>query len=266
LFAARRPGTDWIARSQRGPLRGCGAVVAGALGAQTLLTLPLATLLPLALGAPTRADALVALPAPADGMLGASSPRLRFPAYGFAAREVRLRPLAAPPAGPLQPSRVRVLLDGSLLPAEPAFDASGQLARLGFQPRAVGTLEVEFAGGTVPLLFAPGSVVLVGAAQYWNGWNGVLAALAYLAPTFAALAFGCLCGAGAGLATVLAVVASLLFVQTLGGAGPADEALRAVQRGHWIPAELRFSSWFPSIAAGSAAMILAMMLRRRPRR
>jgi hypothetical protein len=52
----------------------------------------------------------------------------------------------------------------------------------------------------------------------------------------------------------------------MGGAGPADDALRGLLRGHWLPARSTFSQWLPSLAAGSLAMILTMVLRRRPRR
>jgi hypothetical protein len=90
--------------------------------------------------------------------------------------------------------------------------------------------------------------------------------LVYVAPTFVALAAGCLCGTAAAIGTVLTVVITLLFVQTMGGAGPADDALRGLLRGHWLPARSTFSQWLPSLAAGSLAMILTMVLRRRPRR
>jgi hypothetical protein len=266
LFAARRPGRDQIERLQRGPLRGCGAALAGALLAQFVLTLPLTTGFARLLGAPATAVAHVPLDGPPLARLDAAQPRLTFPIGEGVLDEIRLRPLTAPPTGAWQPTRVRVRLDGEPATGEVVFEQAHQLVRVPAPPHAVHTLDLEFVAGTVPLWFLPGSVVAVQAGARPALWNGALAALAYLLPGFVALAIALLLGRMAALPTVLTTIGGLLFVQTIGGAGPADEAVRALLRGRWLLAGGTISSWLPSLATGSLAMIAAMLLRRRHRR
>jgi hypothetical protein len=263
LFAARRPGADQVARLQRGPWRGCGAAVAGALLAQLVLTLPLTLLFARWLGAPATATAHVALSPPPAPLLDAGRSRLEFAVGGRVLGELQLRPFAAPPAGAWQATRVRVRLDGEPAPDELVFEQTLQLARLALPARAVDTLALEFVAGTVPLLFPRGTVVAVEAHARAGSWNGVAAALTWLLPSFVALAFGLVCGTAAGLPTVLTAIGGLLCVQTIGGAGPADDAVLALLRGHWLGTVDTFSTWIPSLAAGSLAMIGGMLLRRR---
>lgn len=267
LFAARRPGHDQIERLQRGPLRGCGAVLAGALLAQLVLTVPLLTGFARLLGAPATAVAHVELAVPPQPLLAATQPRLSFPVGSRVLGEIRLRPAAGPPTGPWQPTRVRVHLAGEADPAaEVTFEQTLQLARVMLPARAVHTLGLEFVSGTVPLLFARGSVVAVEAGTGSGLWNGVQTAWIYLLPSFVALALAMLFGTVATLPTVLTAVGGLLFVGTIGGAGPADEAVRSLLRGHQVLAGHTFSACVPSLVAGSLAMIVAMLLRRRPGR
>ncbi len=267
LFAARRPGRDQIERLQRGRLRGCGAVIAGAMLAQFVLTLPLVTGFARLLGAPALATAHAELAAPSQPLLGPANPRLTFAVGGRVLDEIRLRPLAAPPLGAFQPARVRVRLDDEPEPvAELTFAESGQLTCVPVPARYVGLLDLEYLGGTVPLLFLRGSVVVVETGARPGLWNGVFAAAIYLLPGFVALALALLCGATAALSTVLVAIGGLLFVQTIGGAGPADDAVLGLLRGRWLPTGLTFSAWFPSLMAGSMAMIAAMLLRPRLRR
>jgi len=268
LFAARAPGADWLVRLQRGPLHGCGAVVAGALLAQLLLLKPLLPALARGLGAPAGARAHLELQPPLQPLLNEQQRHLAFavPA-GTVAIELHLRPLAALPAGAWRRSRITVRADGELLTtAEIAFAETGEFRRVVFAPRAIAHLELELLDGTVPLFFPPGSTTLVGAHEFDTLWNGLFAALLSLLPTFVALGFACLCGTVAALPTVLAVTGVLLFVQTIGGAGPLEPALRHLLRGHWLPATGVFRACLPSLAVGSLAMIAAMLLRRRLRR
>ncbi|MBX3462024.1 MAG: hypothetical protein KF830_02550 [Planctomycetes bacterium] len=265
LVAARRQGADLVARLQRGPLRGCGAAVAGALLAQFVLTLPLATVFARWLGAPARAVVVVELPSPPRPLLAAGQPPLTFALGGRRLREVHLRPLAGPPTGAFEPATVEVRCDGERI-GTATLAESRQHVRIAAPPRPVQTLELTHAGGTVPLLFGPGSVTAVEAAERSAAWNGTTAAVVWLLPSFVALAVALLCGAHAALPTALTAAFGLLFVQTVGGAGPADAAVRALLRGHWVGATVPFSAWLPSLAAGSLAMIVAMLLRRRPGR
>lgn len=267
-FTARSPGTDWIERVRRGPLAGCGAVLCGALAAQLALTLPLTTWLARGLGAPATAVGHVPLPAPQpSAVLSPERPQLGFtvPPAGAAAA-IELRPLTAPPGGTLVASRLVVRGDGERLGArEIEFDSSGQTARLTFAPRPLREIRIELVAGNVPLFFPDGAVVIVEAGERNGAANGVLCAAVWLLPTFVALALACLCGAVAARPTVLTVAFAVLVMLTLAGVGPANAALLALLRGHWLTQTGIFTAGAPSLAAGSAAMIAAMLLRRRHR-
>lgn len=271
LFAARRPGADWARRLQRGPLQGCGAAIAGALLAQMLLTLPLTTLLARGLGAPATAAVHHALPpVPPQPVLAPGQARLDFvlPAgAGPEYSELHLRPLAAMPVAEFRSSRVEVFADGERLTAsDPVWSQTGQFVRLPFAPRPIHRLELRLAEGTVPLFFPTGSVELVEARGRSGWWNGTLLALVALVPTFLALALGCLCGAAAALPTLATLLVGCLLVLTVGGIGPFDAALQQTLRGRWLGSTAVFPQCIPSLALGSVAMILAMLLRRRSRR
>lgn len=266
-FAARTPGADVVVRLQRGPLRGSGAAIAAALTAQLLLSLPLTTLLARALGAPPTARAYVAATAVGQPLLESRTPRLPFTVPGaVTASGVELRPLAGLPAGALQPSRVVLVLDGVAVDSAPAtFEQTNQLARFAFAPTLVTAVELRLEGGNVPLLFPPGAVTLIESAARSTLANGCIAALLAAGAAFVSLAFACLAGVGAARPTVITVVAVLLFLTTVGRVGPGTTVLLPLLRGQWIPGSGVFTATLSSLAAGSAAMILTMLLRRRTR-
>lgn len=262
-FARARPGRDWVDRAQRGWTGGIGGAIAGALLAQFVLTLPLTTVLAALLGAPGAAHSHVALRASTLPVLDAQRPRLTFPVpTGEAVGEVWLRPLVGLPSGAWQGTTVDVFADGERLPAlGGAFVDNRQLARVRFPGRTIRELTVVHTAGTLPLLFEEQSIGVVGDADHSNLANGALLALLALLPTFVALALAGCCGLAAGLATVLAVVASALFLQTLGGLGAFDAALLALLRGQWLAASAHFPRTAPSLALGCTAMIATMVLR-----
>ncbi|MCA8951590.1 MAG: hypothetical protein KDE27_18935, partial [Planctomycetes bacterium] len=242
------------------------AVIAGALAAQLVLTLPITTLVARGLGAPAAAAARHELPAPgSQPWLVARDPLLVYDidlAAEIAAIEVR--PLTAPPTGPLEPSLVDVRTPaGDLLGAAIPFDQNGQSARIDLAPQTLPRLELALAGGNVPLFFPAGAVVVVEAAPRSGLANGCIAAALMLLPTFVALAVACLCGAVAAPPTVLTVAFAVIFLLTVGGLGPGDSTLLALLRGDWLPSTGIFAASASSLAAGSVAMIAAMLLRRR---
>lgn len=271
-FAARRAGSDWMLRLQRGPIAGLGAAIAGALAAQFVLALIVVLALGRLLHAPDTAVAHVAVDPPAGALLAheGHTIALTLPAP-IDAVELQLRPIAGPPAGALVPTRLDVFADGVRLPTgtaapDVAVEQSGELLHLTFPKRRLTTLRIVQTAGNVPLLFNEGSVVAIAADPHPGTWNALIAALAYVVPTFVALALGVLCGRAAAAPTVQVVVASLLFVQTLGGAGPADDTFAGLMRGRWLLADGVFSRSVPSLGAGSLAMIAAMVLHRNRRR
>jgi hypothetical protein len=263
-FARARPGQQWIDRLQRGRLGGVGGAIAGALLAQLALTLPLTTALAAWLGAPKTAHAHAALVADGDGLLTADRPRvvLRVPGGGPIG-EVWLRPQVGLPAGPFVATTLALFADGERLDAAPTFADNRQLARIVFAPRPVRELALERAAGTAPLWFAPDSAVAVGAAARPHVVNGAVVAALALLPTFVALALAALCGLGAALPTVIAVVAGTLVVTTVGGLGVFDPALLALFRGQAAAACWVFPAGAPSLGVGCLAMIVTMFLRAR---
>ncbi|MCA8975437.1 MAG: hypothetical protein KDC98_12005 [Planctomycetes bacterium] len=266
-FSTGRTGRDIVARLERDPWQGCAAVGAAALAAQFILTLPLATAFARGLGAPTTVRAHLAVAPPPSPQLGPEARQLRFelPA-AVEAIAIELRPLAAPPVGQLRPSRVLVAADGEpLMATAAAFDQSGQMARIDFRPRPIRTLTFSFEEGSVPLFFPAGSVIVVASAEHGLLANGIWAALIALIPTFVALAIACLCGAAAALPVVATTALVVLFVLTIGGVGPGSTALLRLLRGQWIAGVDVFAASIPSLAAGVAAMIGSMPLRRNQR-
>lgn len=262
-FAARRPGADWVLRLQRGPLRGCGGALAGALLAQFALgALCLAALAPW-FGAPADASARHPLATPADALALPGAPPLDLAGPDGPCTALELRPLAALPRGELRPTHLEVLADGErLTTADIVFVDTNRLLRIEFAPRPVHRLGVRATDGTVPLWFPPGSLVLVEAAAHGTPTNALAAAAVALVPSFLALAVAACCAVAAALPVVIAVVAALLFASLLGGIGPFDVALRALLTGVWIPGAGVFPQCLPSLAVGCASMILAMLLRR----
>jgi len=268
LCAVDRPGADWARRLVRTPLQGTGAAIAGALLALWLLGAPLLLIGARCLGAPGQARDAVVLEAPAMPLLEPGSPPLPLlvPA-GRTWSGLWLRPRAALPRADFAPSRVQVLADGApLARVAPAFTQSGEFVRLDFAARPIATLELAITEGSVPLFFPTGSVELVGATARSGFGNALWASLVVLVPGFLALALAGLCGAVAGLPTTATVAVGTLFVLAAGRIGPLDDAVHAVLTGRWLPATAVFRGCLPSLAVGSAAMIGAMLLRRRPRR
>ena len=263
LCALRRTGADQVRRLQRGPLGGCGAAAAGALLAQVVLTLPLTLGVARLFGAPATAAVRFAPALPPQPLLDHTRPRLTIALEGDRVRELQLRPLAAPPTGAYAPTRLRVLADGApVAGGEVEFGATRELRRVPLPPLPLASLTLEYVDGTVPLLFARDTVLVVGAAERSGLANGTLTAVIGLLPGFTALALAILCGAAAGLATVRTVALVLLFVQAVGDVGPWGDAVLALLRGHWVLPPDGFWRWFPSLAGGSVAMIGAMLLRR----
>jgi len=266
-FAARRPGAGTVHRLQRDALSGCGSVIAGALVAQLLLTLPLTTLLALGLGAPTSASAHLQLTPEQSSVLDVDAPRLRFDLPSKATIDaIELRPMTAPPPGALEPTRLTIRAgDSRLTDTDVTFDRNGQLARLPLEARAVDSIELVHTGGNVPLFFPDGAVIAIEATNRSTVQNGIAAALLMLLPSFVALTVACLCGTTAALPTLMTVTMALLFLGTIGGLGPGGPALLQLMRGQWILADGQFATTAPSLGAGFLAMILAMLLRRRQR-
>lgn len=270
LFAHGRPGADVVRRLHPRRLQGTGRAIAGALVAQALLTA--AVLLPLlpALGAPATASTFVVASAnggvllPADG----STNELRFTiAGGEDVTAVRLRPLAGFPADGLVPTRLRLIGDsGPLSEATVAVDDSLQAFEVRFPAQRVATLRLVREGGTVPLLFPPGSVSAQTAEVHASWTNALLLVVVLLLPSLLALGLGCLCGRSAALPTTATVVGAMLFVATVGELGPAAPALRAVLRGEWLLGGGAFGGAFggtifqaslPTLLVGCAAMFVA---------
>lgn len=266
LFATGRPGREQIERLQRGPFGGAGGAIAGALLAQLVLTLPLTLGFARLLGAPALATAHFELRPDGAPLLDATRPQLSFALDGLRLAELRLRPLATLPTGAIEATRVQVRLDGEPVAGEVRFAESRQFERLALPARAAQTLSLQYVAGTVPLVFLPGTVEAVEARVHSGLWNGIAAAAIYLLPSFVALALALLCGRTAALATVWTAIGGLLFVQTVGGVGPADDAVLALLRGRWLATFAMFWQCVPSLAAGSLAMIATMLLRRRLRR
>lgn len=267
-LSARRPGADWLLRLQRGPLQGCGAVLGGAMLACLLFCSVICTVFAAALGAPAAARTHSLASSPKDPLLSTKRTHLQFTlAEPLLCDELRLRPLASLPEGPLRTSRVQATVDGSpLANATASFDQTGQLVRIPFAARTITSLELVLEDGTVPLFFPTGSVELVGANERSGLANGLFLALVAVVPLFLALALACLVGAVAALPTVLVTTLGVLFVMTAGGQGPLANAIQLHLHGHWLGTTDVFRQCVPSLLLGSTAMIGAMMLRRRTRR
>ena len=261
-FAPARPGRQWADRLQRDRLAGRGGAVLGALVAQLVLTLPLAPALACAFGAPAAAHAHVTLRATGMAVLDPVRPRVTFAVpTDEPLREVVLRPLVGMPAGDWIGTTFDVLADGESLGMPPvAIADSRQMVRVPFTPRPIRELTLVRQGGTVPLGFPDGAVEGVGETAHGRAANAVVLALLTLLPGFVAMALGACCGLAAGLATVLAVVATALFLQFAGGLGGFEGAVLALLRGRWLWPDAVFPACAPSLAVGGVAMIAVMLL------
>jgi hypothetical protein len=268
-FSRGRPGAEWLRHRQPGRLGGNGGAILGALLAQWLLSLPIALLLAPALAAPAIAHAHLELTpsGPAQVDQGTAPLVFRIPG-GTTFLSLQLRPQAGLPRGPLVATELAVAFGGEPLPTRAQFSESRQLATVPLpagQPTTE-ALTLTRIGGTVPLYFGPGSAVLVASAPQPGWWNALLLTLVALAPAFVALALACLVGAVASLPTVLAVLASIGFLLTIGDVGPFGPAGRALLRGQWLPAGEVFPACWPLVAVGSLAMVAVMVLRPRSAR
>lgn len=266
-FAPGRPGRQWVDRLQRDRLGGRGGAVLGALLAQLALTLPLALGLAAAIGAPGAAHAHVGLQATGTAVLDPTRPRVTFAVPDDEPmRELVLRPLVGMPTGEWIGTSIDVLADGESLgvPTAAIVD-SRQVLRVPFPPRAIRELTLVRHDGTVPLGFPAGTVQLLGANAHGRAANAAMLALVTLVPGFVALALGACCGLAAGLATVLAVVATALFLQFAGGLGGFEGAVLALLRGQWLSPAAVFPTCAPSLAVGCLAMIATMLLAPRRR-
>ncbi len=267
-FGRARPGADWIARLERGPMRGSGAIVAGALAAQFALTAPLTVVAARALGAPDRAAVHLrpVLPQlPVLGEPGQEVVAVLDPPVDLA--EIHLRPRALPPGAPFVPSRLELRIDGERLSGpDPVFTEDRQRSSVRLDGRRVREVRLRLAAGTVPLWFDGEAIDCVAAAGRSALGNGILFAGLALLPTLLGLGLALLASSTAALPTVATVAGATLFVCTLGGVGPVDAAARWLLRGHWLPATGVFHASLPFLGGGCMAMILAMLPHRRPPR
>jgi hypothetical protein len=228
-----------------------------------LLALPITMVLAPWFGAPRHAYEHQELHATAEPVLVQVGDAIAFRGPGTGRWcALELRPTAGLPRGAMRPAQIALHGDGERLDSTPVtFVESQQRVRVTFAPRSIGELRLTQTDGSVPLFFAPGTVVLHGADAHGNGSNGALAALLAVVPTFLALALGVLCGQAAGLATVMTVVVAIAFVMTLGDVGPFGLALLALLRGQRLGTAPVFAACLPFLAVGSLAMIVAMVLR-----
>jgi hypothetical protein len=262
-FARTRPGRAWIERWSGGRLAGAGGALAGALAAILVLQLPLTIGLARWLGAPAAARQRVELHAIGTPVLDPHQTRLTFrvPSAQPVA-ELWLRPRIGMPDGPWQGTVVAAVADGEPLGTLPVpFVDDRQLARLRFPPRTIRELTLVRTGGSVPLVFLPESAGLAGANVHSGVANGLWLALVALLPPFVALALASWFGRAAALPTTLTVVFAIVFLLTVGGAGPFDPALVALFRGQWVANGDIFTRCVPSLAVGCLAMIGAMWMR-----
>ncbi len=261
-FARNRAGA--LARLHTGPLGGCGSATLAALAA---LALALA-----ALGAVV-AVAVPVVPAPRPHVqpLASDPPVLLMPGRTATFRweaattchELQLRPLAIlPPDASPQPVTLAVQA-GSLQPVLLTIGGTSELARIPMHGATLDELRIEHREGNLPLVFPEGSLAAVSSEARPRAVNGALAALAQLPA--AAIAIGTVMALGSVLAPAvgLALTLSLLLVLTLGDVTPASDAVVAMLRGRWLPAEHIWTGLGQALVAALALAVPAAVLRRR---
>ncbi|MEZ6037142.1 MAG: hypothetical protein R3F29_06655 [Planctomycetota bacterium] len=237
MFALDRPGRDQVRRLARGPLRGRGAALLGAITAQLLLSLPVAVAMAASLGAPPQAARRIAAEPTPMPLLDHQTPRQRFTLpRAIAPRELWLRPLATMPTGADYRTELRLSLDDAPLATTVVFEQSLELRKVTLPAdlAPATTITVELVRGDLPLFFPRGSVEVIGPAELPRWGNAALLAALSAAGSALALAIAALVGVGCGGATVAAATGAALFVQWIGGAGPLADALQDLLRGHWI--------------------------------
>ena len=268
LFARERPGAAWLLRWQRGPWRGLGAVTAGAAAAFVLLALPTVALLAPWLGAPPAAHAVLypSLPSAPPPLLTDPGDRVVATfAAPVALRELRLRPRAGPPRGAFVPSELQLSADGQPF-ATARFEQDLQLLVVPAPGTPMRTLELHLTAGSVPLWLDAEAVVAVEATPRSALANAAAYVLLATVPLLLALALAMLAGSAAALPTVALVAGATLFVTTIGSIGPFDPATDDLLRGRWLLDERRFRTAGPFLALAAVAMMLRMLLLRRPAR
>lgn len=266
LFARERPGAAWLLRWQRGPWRGLGAVTAGAAAALVLLALPTVAVLAPWLGAPPAAHAVLYphLPSTPPPLLTEPGDRVVATfAAPTALRELRLRPRAGPPRGAFVPSEVQLTADGQQF-ATLRFEQDLQLLVVPAPNRPLQTLELRLLAGSVPLWLDAEAVTALGATPRSALANAAAYALLTTLPLLLALALAMLAGAAAGLPTVALVAGATLFVTTIGAIGPFGQATDDLLRGRWLLDDRLFRAAGPFLALAALAMMLRMLLLRRP--
>ena len=261
-FARDRAGA--LARLPAGPLGGCGAAALAALAA---LALGLA-----ALGAVVALAAAV-VPAPRAHVqpVATDPPVLLMPGRTatfrwtdpVACHELQLRPIAIlPPDASPQPVTLAVQA-GGLEPALVTVAGTSELSRIPLHGAVVDEVRLEHREGNLPLVFPAGSLAAVASATQPRTANGALAALALLPA--AAIAIGTAMALGSLLAPAvgLALTLSVLLVLTLGDLTPAADAVVAMLRGRWLPAEPIWPGLAQATCVACALTLPAVLLRRR---
>ena len=140
---------------------------------------------------------------------------------------------------------------------------TNELARIPLHGAALDELRIEHREGNLPLVFPEGSLAAVSSHTQPRAANGALAALAQLPA--AAIAIGSAMALGSVLAPAvgLALTLSLLLVLTLGDVTPASDAVVAMLRGRWLPAENVWAGLAQALLVALALAVPAALLRRR---
>lgn len=235
LFAQRQPGADSIRRIERSLFQGRLAIIAGALAAQCLLSMPLAMAMSAWLDAPGTARRHHVATTSAQPIMNRVGDSLTFALDDAPQVEaLLLRPRAAMPTGD-GATQVSITHKGKLLATTPvAFAESGALLRVEIQPQQLDQLELTKTAGHVPLLFHEASVIAVGPAEMPTWCNSLLAALIATWTSAITLLIAAIVGTGTGWATLATTIGCVQFVQWIGGIGPIDDALLQLMRGQWL--------------------------------
>lgn len=235
LFAQQQPGADSIRRIERGLFGGRLAIIAGALFAQCLLSIPLAVTLSAWFDAPSAARRHHVATSSNDAYLSRVGDKLTFVLTDAPQVEALwLRPRANMPTG-IGATEVSITNNGKLLATTPvAFSESGALLRIAIQPQQLHQIELTKTAGNVPLWFNKASVIAVGPANLPTWCNSILAALIATWTSALTLLIAAIVGTGTGWATLATTICCAQFVQWIGGTGPIDDALLQLMRGQGL--------------------------------
>ncbi len=234
-FALRQPGADTMRRLERSPLGGRGAVIAGALGAQLALSMPLALALSLWFGAPSHARRHFEVTGPEHAILEGKGTSVTFELQNDATIDaIWMRPRASLPTGE-GATEVAITSAGKRLASTPiAFSESGSLVRVAIQAQSLSQFTLTQTAGSVPLYFAPNTVTAIGATDLPTWANSLLLALVATWTSAITLAIAALVGIGTGWATLATAICCAQFLQWIGNMGPIADALLRVMRGQWL--------------------------------